>query len=263
MDLLITPSLVILPNTEQPTPTSQYPTPSSRSKTILVTASEQNSQLIQHFSQFVSDHKKEFIGKVLSHRTRYVTMVLEDIYQSQNASAVIRTCECLGLQEIHVIETSSSWTTNKQVLKGSNKWLDIIRYREKNANNSEDCFNRLRKEGYQIAVTDPSPDGIAIENVALEKPLAIVMGNERHGSSSYAMGHADMKIHIPMAGFTESLNISVSAAICLNVLLSRLRKSSLPWALKEEEKEVLRLLWYKKVVRRSELLEREFLRSIE
>lgn len=225
--------------------------------------SEQNRLLTHYFRQFVSDHKKEFIEQVLDQRTRYLTVVLEDIYQSQNASAVVRSCECLGLQDIHIIETSSSWSANRQVLKGSDKWLDIIRYQKKNDNNTEDCFNHLRERGYRIAVTDPSPDGIAIEAVPLEKPLAIVMGNEHRGSSAYALDQADMKVHIPMAGFTESLNISVSAAICINALLSRLRKSEFPWPLKEEEKDLLRLQWYKKVVRRSELVEREFLRSIE
>lgn len=223
----------------------------------------QNRLLIEHFSQFISDHKKEFIERVLEQRTRYVTVVLEDIYQSQNASAVIRTCECLGLQEIHVIETLSNWSTNKQVLKGSNKWLDIIRYKNKNENNAEACFNYLRHRGYRIAVTDPSPDGVSIDEVPTEMPLAIVMGNERHGTSRYALDHADMKVHIPMVGFTESLNISVSAAICMNSILSKLRKSTARWALTEDEKELLRLQWFKKIVRRSEVLEREFLRSIQ
>ena len=224
---------------------------------------EKNRLLTHHFSQFISEHKKEFIERVLDHRTRHITIVLEDIYQSQNASAVVRTCECLGLQDLHIIETTSTWTTNKLVLKGANKWLDIIRYKKKNGHNVQDCFHFLRQKGYHIAVTDPSPDGTSIEEVAIDKPLAIVMGNERHGSSPYALAHADSKIHIPMVGFTESLNISVSAAICLNSLLFRLRKSTLPWRLTEEEKKVLRLQWYKGVVRRSELLEREFLRTIE
>ncbi len=229
----------------------------------MVNISEQNQLLTQHFSQFVSEHKKEFIDRVLLHRTRYVTIVLEDIYQSHNASAVMRTCECLGLQDVHVIETSSQWMTNKKVLKGSDKWLNVIRYRKKNTNNTKDCFDQLQEQGYRIAVTDPSPDGVSIEEIALNKPLAIVMGNELRGSSGYALQRADMKVHIPMVGFTESMNISVSAAICLNSVLSRLRKTNQPWGLSEVEKEMLRLEWYKKIVRRAELLEREFLRSID
>src|SRR5258708_37656430 len=115
----------------------------------------------------------------------------------------------MGLQDIHIIETSTHWYTNKQVLRGSNKWLNIIRYQDKNSNNAEDCFNYLRQQGYRIALTDPSPEGESIEEIKVEKPLAIVMGNERHGSSHYALNHADVKVKIPMVGFTESLNISV------------------------------------------------------
>jgi tRNA (guanosine-2'-O-)-methyltransferase len=227
-----------------------------------VNTPEQNRLLTQHFSQFITEHKKDFMERVLNNRSRYVTIVLEDIYQSHNASAVMRTCECLDLQDVHTIETTSQWSNNKKVLKGSDKWLNIIRYKKKNANNTEACFEHLKKQGYRIAVTDPAPDGVSIEETALDQPLALVMGNELRGSSAYALEHADLKVHIPMVGFTESLNISVSAAICLNSVMSRLRKSGVRWELDDREKDVLRLEWYKKVVRRAELLEREFLRSI-
>ncbi len=223
---------------------------------------KQNQLLKEHLSQFVTEHKREFMERVLAQRTRFVTMVLEDIYQSQNTSAVIRTCECLGLQDVHVIEKNSRWSTNKLVLRGSDKWLNIIRYNAKEANNTEVCFRTLKERGYRIAVTDPSA-GIGIEEVPLGTPLAIVMGNERHGSSEYASKHADLAINIPMTGFTESLNISVSAAICMEITLSRLRKSELPWQLSLEEKDALRLQWYKKAIRNADVIEREYLRLIE
>ena len=226
-----------------------------------MTELQQQKLLKEHLSQFVSAHKREFMERVLGMRTRYVTMVLEDIYQSQNTSAVIRTCECLGLQDVHVIEVESSWTTNKLVLKGSHKWLNIVRYR-KTGGDTASCFSALRMAGYRIAVTDPM-GGVAVEEVPLDQPLAFVMGNERHGSSPYATAHADLAVSIPMAGFTESMNISVSAAICLNTTLSRLRRSAYRWQLTEAEKETLRLQWYRKVVRNAEVIEREFLRSIE
>ena len=89
------------------------------------------------------------------------------------------------------------------------------------------------------------------------------MGNELRGTSDYALQHADQKIFIPMHGFTESFNISVSAAICLNTILTKLRHSNVNWQLSDEEKQTLQLQWYRKVVRRSDLIEREFLRSIE
>jgi tRNA (guanosine-2'-O-)-methyltransferase len=219
--------------------------------------------LTDHFAQYITDHKKQFIEKVLSERTRHVTLVLEDIFQSQNASAAVRTGECLGLQDIHIAETESQYSVNKRVLKGSNKWIDLYRHKMKGFNNTEVCFRQLREQGYQILVTDPSPDGVSINDVAVDKKTAIVMGNELRGTSDYALAHADQKIHIPMFGFTESLNISVSAAICLNTLLTKVRQSDFPWQLKESEKNELRLKWYRKIVRRSDLIEREFLRTIE
>jgi tRNA (guanosine-2'-O-)-methyltransferase len=222
---------------------------------------KQQKLLKEHFSQFVSEHKREFMERVLAMRTRYVTIVLEDIYQSQNTSAVIRTCECMGLQDVHVIEMQSAWSTNKLVLRGSDKWLTIARYKQKGKQNTAICFAALREKGYRIAVTDPA-GGIPIEEVPLDQPLAIVMGNERHGSSAYALSHADLAVTIPMTGFTESMNISVSAAICLHTTLSRLRKTAYPWPLAEPEKELLRLQWYKRAVRNAEVIEREFLRSI-
>jgi len=219
-------------------------------------------KITDHFSQYITDHKKHFIERVLNERTRQITLVLEDIYQSQNASAVVRTCECLGLQDIHIIEEDSKYSVNKRVLKGANKWIDLYRYKMKGFNNTEICFRKLRELGYQIVATDPSPDGMSINEVPVDKKIAVVMGNELKGTSGYALAHADQKIFIPMHGFTESFNISVSAAICLNTLLTKMRASTVAWQLSEGEKDTLRLQWYRKVVRRSDLIEQEFLRSL-
>jgi tRNA (guanosine-2'-O-)-methyltransferase len=228
-----------------------------------IASMSKEKMIADHFSQYITDHKKQFIEKVLNERTRHITLVLEDIYQSQNASAVVRTCECLGLQDIHIIEDDSKYSVNKRVLKGANKWIDLHRYKMKGFNNTEICFRKLRDLGYRILVADPSPDGISINEIPTDKKLAIVMGNELNGSSEYALAHAEQKIVIPMHGFTESFNISVSAAICLNTLLTKLRSSTTSWQLSVEEKEILRLEWFRKVVRRSDLIEQEFLRSIE
>jgi tRNA (guanosine-2'-O-)-methyltransferase len=225
---------------------------------------EKNQLLINHFAQFISEHKKIVLEKVLEQRTRYITVVLEDIFQSQNASAVVRTCECMGLQDVHVVESKSSYSVNKKVIKGANKWIDLIRYKSKGSNNIEECFKNLKEKGYKILVTEPDVSGSSIDEISVtDQPLAIVMGNELDGASTYAMEHADVKVKIPMYGFTESLNISVSAAICLNTLIPKLRQSNTAWQLTSAEKEFIRLQWYRKIVRRSDVIEKEFLRSIE
>jgi tRNA (guanosine-2'-O-)-methyltransferase len=223
-----------------------------------------NELLFHHLARFVSDHKKEYVDKILNDRTRYVTVVLENIYQSQNASAVLRTCECMGVQDVHVVENTAMYHLNVRVLKGSDKWLSINRYKDKRLNNTEKCFEDLRAQGYKILVADPAPDGLSIDEVDFtQHKTALVFGNELNGASSYAVEHADQKIKIPMYGFTESLNLSVSVAICLSNVLGKLRQSGVDIFLTEYEKKALKLIWYKKIVKRSEILEREFLRTIQ
>lgn len=225
---------------------------------------EAENKVFHHLAQFVSDHKKAFIEKVLRERTRYITVVLENIYQSQNASAVVRTAECMGLQDIHIVEDTAKYHLNIRVLKGSYKWMNLQRYRERGINNTEVCFNRLRSEGYRILVADPATDGVSIEELDVSAgKIALVFGNELRGASAYSLASGDEKVRIPMFGFTESLNVSVSAAVCLNTILGKLRQSQFPIGLSESEKEEIRLQWYRKIVRRSDLLEREFLRTIE
>jgi len=226
--------------------------------------SEKEQLLFNHLAQFVSDHKKDFVERVLNERTRRVTVVLENIYQSQNASAAIRTCECMGLQDIHIVENTAQYQFNVRVLKGADKWLNLERYRTKDVNNTETCFNNLKSNGYKILVADPDEDGISIDEVDIcEDKVAIVFGNELRGASAYALGHCDQKVRIPMYGFTESLNISVSVAICLNTLLTKLRHAEMNIFLTDEEKRIIKLEWYRKIVKRSDILEKEFLRTIQ
>lgn len=220
--------------------------------------------VFKHLAQFVSDHKKQGIEKVLNLRTRYITVVLEDIFQSQNASAVIRTCECMGLQDVHIVENISKYSINPKVLKGANKWMDIKHYTSKRENNTVTCLEKLKMEGYKILVTDPGADGVSIHDVdVMQSKLALLFGNELHGVSREALLHCDLKIKIPMYGFTESLNISVSVAICLNALITKLHLAEMETGLTQSEKDIIRLKWYRKIVRKSELIEREFLRTIE
>ncbi|HLT80375.1 MAG TPA: RNA methyltransferase [Cyclobacteriaceae bacterium] len=217
--------------------------------------------VLQHLSQYVTDHKKDFISRVLALRTRRITVVLEDVYQSQNLSAVMRTCECMGIQDVHVIEKSAGYGFNKKVLKGSHKWLTIKRYR-KGDNPTRTCITSLREKGYRILSISPDPSGTPIDMVTPDEPMALVFGNELHGLSEDAMSLGDTKVTIPMYGFTESMNISVSAALCVYALTGKLRNSGIAYGLTEAEQDALRLKWYRQIVRRSEIIEREYLRTI-
>lgn len=218
--------------------------------------------LSQHLQQYLTESRRQTLERVLSLRTRHVALVLENILQPHNMSAVVRTCECYGVQNLYIIDDNNHFETNKRVLKGSNKWIDIARYKTKNIKNTLPCFSDLKSAGYKILVTHPDVEGISIEDVDVREKVAVVMGNESDGVSPEALQMADRKVYIPMVGFTESMNISVSAAICMHTLLPKLRKSNALWQLTDEEKRGIRLQWMKKSIRRSDLIEQEFLRSI-
>lgn len=226
-----------------------------------MTSEVNTNDIINHLSQFISEHKRKLIETVLNHRTRHLTLVLEDIYQSQNASAVFRTMECFGVQDVHLIENHTTYRINRRVLKGADKWLTINHHNQYGANNTPSCFRRLRENGYKILATTPDAPN-SIRDVDISQKLAIVMGNELHGLSELAQEEADLKVNIPMEGFTESLNLSVSAAICTYELMSRMRTSSVDWQLTEQERAELKLIWYRKSIKRSELIEKKYLQSI-
>lgn len=218
--------------------------------------------LARHLSQFISGNKKRLMEAVLDHRTRHLALVLEDIYQSQNASAVFRTMECFGIQDVHLIENQHAYGANKRVLQGADKWLTINHYNKPGADNTPLCFARLKDAGYRILATSPAAD-TPIGEVDISQKIAVVMGNELHGLSETACKGADQLVKIPMEGFTESLNLSVSAAICIYELMGRVRASSINWQLPPSERADLKLEWYRKSVKRSEMIEQKYLRSIQ
>jgi tRNA (guanosine-2'-O-)-methyltransferase len=217
-------------------------------------------RVIEVLTPYVTDNKLAVFERCLQWRTRHITMVLEDIYQPQNASAVLRSCDCFGIQEVHVIENDHAYDINPKVVHGASKWLHIHKYFEEDVN-TERCLNSLRSNGYTLVATSPRTDAIPVHELPLDKPVALMMGTEKHGLSDTAFGMADMLVTVPMVGFTESLNISVSAAICLQTLTHRLWQSEIEWRLSEEEKETLLLEWMRKVVKDSEGIEKRLLGS--
>ena len=217
--------------------------------------------LIDHLGLFVTDHKKALIEETLNQRTTYISVAIEDVYQSQNASAVLRTSECLGIQDVYVMENWNDYTVNPNVTLGASKWLNIRRYNEENTDNTTACFEHLHNAGYRIVGTSPHPDYPAIEDFDISEPFVLVFGNEIEGLSEKAISLTDEMLRIPIYGFTESYNISVSAAICLYSLVQRIRKERTDWRISEEQKNELRYEWYSRIVKRADLLEKDFLKS--
>ncbi|WP_020611394.1 TrmH family RNA methyltransferase [Sediminispirochaeta bajacaliforniensis] len=216
--------------------------------------------LIAYLKQFVTTRRWERITSILEERTRYITVVLEDIYQPHNASAVLRSCEGFGIQDVHVIENRNRFTISSGVALGTSSWLDIHRYREDGAENTLKAVQALKAKGYRIVATSPHAQDINLEDFDISAgKSAFLFGNELEGASQQAMALADEFMKIPMRGFVESFNISVSCAIVLHHLSWKLREldPSL-WKLNEEEKGQILLTWLRKSIKSADSLEEHF-----
>lgn len=210
--------------------------------------------LYDQLSAFVSGHKRELFERIAPTRMRHITVALEDIFQPHNASAVLRTCDLLGIQDVHIIEQRNRYTVNPDVALGASKWIDL-HHHTGGADNTRDCIAALRERGYRIVATSPHADAYTPDNIPLELPLALFLGTELHGLSDTVLHDADMHLRIPMHGFTESYNISVSAAIILYTITTRLRASDIAWELSEAEQLHIKTGWARQVVKHADAIE--------
>ena len=217
-------------------------------------------KLIEHLSQFVTDRRVELFDTLLALRTRYITVVLEDIFQAHNASAVLRSCECFGIQDVHFIENQNPCRISPDVALGANKWLNLFRYNQL-AENTLPAIESLKNKGYRIVATTPHKNDCTLEDFELCKgKTALLFGSELKGLSPLAMDMADEFVKIPMAGFTESLNISVTAALFIHHLTGKLRNHpTINWQLTHQEKQEIKLVWLKNSIKKSALIEKSFL----
>jgi len=213
--------------------------------------------LLDHLLTFMSEERKELLEKTIEERTKHITVVLEDIYQPQNASAVLRTCDVFGVQDVHIIENENEYNVNPRVVHGASKWINLHKYNQKE-HNTLDCIQQLKKNGYKIYGTTPHTNDCLIQDLPIDNKVALLFGTEMNGISEIAKDNVDGFVKIPMYGFTESLNISVSAAISLFEITKRLKQSSIDWHLAEEEKIEQLIVWAKKTVKSSEWIEKEF-----
>ncbi len=216
---------------------------------------------LAHLEGIVSEHKKELFKQVLNNRTRHLTVIIEDVFQSHNASAVLRSCDCFGVQDVHVIENRNEYNVNPDVALGASKWLTLNRYNELE-NNTVDCIKKIKAKGYKVVATTPHTDDVLLDDLPIDEPIALMFGTEKEGLTDVALEHADAYMRIPMYGFTESFNISVSAAMCLHTITEKIRKSDLDWKLSADEMDTIYLDWCKKVIRNAPGHEKEYYRKL-
>lgn len=208
---------------------------------------------LTYLETILTENRKQRFLDVLSKRTNHFTIAMEDIFQLHNTSAVMRSCEVFGIQELNVIEERYTKSIDKEIAMGAQKWVDVNRFESISS-----CVSTLKTKGYQIIATTPHENDCLLDDFDISKPSAFFFGTERDGLSQEVLDNADGFLKIPMAGFTESLNISVSAAIIIQNLMSRLHKSEIDWKLSNEEILEKRLSWTKNSIKDIKRIEKRY-----
>lgn len=191
-------------------------------------------ELQAHLLAYVNENRRELLLKTIQERTKHVTVILENFFQPHNFSAVLRSCDCFGIQDVHIVENNNHYKTNPKVNMGADKWLSLNRYQE-NAFNTDVCFETVKAKGYQIIAAHPHTNDVSLYDLDISKPTAIVFGTEKEGISDYVKENADGFMSIPMYGFTESFNVSVAAALTLSHIKHKLMTSDINWKLNQAD----------------------------
>ena len=223
---------------------------------------EEQKRVNDYLAGFITPDRREKMESVLRLRQRYITVVLEDIFQPHNVSAVLRSCDAFGVQDLHIIENRNRYRINPDVELGTAQWLNINRYNGGETNTPQ-ALSGLKEAGYRLIAALPGRDQPALNELGLEAgPVALMFGTELTGLSQAAVDMADESFSIPMHGFVESFNISVAVAITLHSLDCRLRESDIDWRLSDQEREDIRGQWLRSSVKKAAVLEREFLNGM-
>lgn len=199
--------------------------------------------LLAYLEGYLTEERKQRFLEVLQHRTKHITIAIEDVYQMHNTSAIIRSCDVFGVQEVHVVEDRFAKRLDKNIAMGAEKWVDVHRY-----HNTVDCITNLKQQGYQIIATTPHNDSTLLPEFYPDQKSAIFFGTEKEGLSDVVMHQADGFLKIPMVGFSESLNVSVAAAIIIQDLAHKVRASEVDWQLTEAEILDKRMDWTQKSI---------------
>lgn len=219
---------------------------------------EQKQVLYEELSKMFSDNKRELFDRLAPLRTRHIAVVLEDIYQSHNASAVLRSCDCFGVQDVHVVEQRNQFNPAGDVAVGSSKWVDYYKHGD-----ILSAYNHLHDNGYRIIATLPHENDTMIGDIDLSKPTALVFGTELTGLTQDAINGADGYVKIPMYGFTESFNISVCAALSLYSTTERMRRdANIHWQMSPDEQLTLKLHWALQTIRDGQSVLQQILKRL-
>ncbi len=216
-----------------------------------------DTQLFNYLQSYLTERRKNLFNEIVKNRTRYFTVVTEDVYQLHNTSAVMRTCDVFGIQDLHIVEENLGKRIDKEIAMGAQKWVSLHRYSK-----IKDCVKHLKEKGYKIIATTPHHKANRLQDFDITTPAAFFFGKESEGLSNTVIEEADGFLTIPMYGFTESLNISVSVAIILQTLVEKLKNSDIDWQLSENEQKEIVFQWTKKTIKSvDEIINRYYLKN--
>lgn len=213
--------------------------------------------LYSHLYPYLTRNRAHRIDSVLKQRTRWVRVVMENVYIDRNEGAIMRSCDAFGIQDVHLINHQPAAKLTRNMARGAEKWLTKHAHSGEDATGTLDCIEYLRNKGVRVIATAPEASK-TLHDLSLEQPIALAFGTEKEGITSTMKKHADELIRIPMLGFTESLNVSVAAALLLQNCASRLREEHRPWQLSSAEQEQLRLEWTIKSIKNAPSLLKRF-----
>lgn len=216
--------------------------------------------VLKRLYDLVIDEKIKMFNKHAANRTNHLTVVLENIYQEHNASAVLRTCDCFGIQNLHAIEKNNKYTVQRDIARGAGQWVDLTNY--SSASPTKDCLETLKNKGYVIIATTPHENEVNLKELPLDQPMAFVFGTEKEGISQEVKDNADYFVKIPMYGFTESFNISVSVALILQYMRNKLMDNEIPFLLSEAEQTKVKIKWCTKILKDGAKVEAEIRKRI-
>lgn len=220
-------------------------------------------KLLEALYQIITPEKIEKFDRIAKERTHHITVVVENLYQEHNASAVIRSCDCFGIQDVHVIEKNNRFNINRDIALGAGQWINHYHYADPLYPTTK-CIHNLKEKGYKIVATTPHTNAYTINDLPINEPIALLFGTEHTGLSEKALELADYQVKIPMVGFTESFNISVSAAITINTLRTRLEaQDDVSWKLNQKEQTLLKIEWCKNIIKNPDNVIKDLTRRIK
>jgi tRNA (guanosine-2'-O-)-methyltransferase len=217
----------------------------------------ENDYVLSEFYKIITPNKVGMFERIAPQRSRHLVVGLENIQQDHNASAIMRSMDCLGFQELHLIEKNNSYQFQRDIALGAARWLDVVQHQE-GPEPVLDAIAQLKNKGYRIVATSPHHKAVTPQTIDISRPIALFFGAEKHGISEELLHNADELLHIPMHGFTESFNLSVSAAMVLSALRTRLEASEVDWLLPKAAQTMLKIEWCERILNGGPQLAQKF-----